>query len=95
MASKLFTIHGAPELTEEIHSRVLRCLKETGEQKDLLQKVLTARSSNLGLLGFLRFRILHREFYEKEIKAIRLMVVSARCATQSFKKWQSHFQREK
>lgn len=93
MVSKLFTIHGAPELTKEIHSQVNRELIEKKRFRNAIDKTLGTRSLNVGRLGFLRLQILHREFTGKDITAIRLIVTSARYAKQSVNKIKGQFRR--
>ena len=83
MASKLFTIYGSDQLTEEIQSRVTSELKKKRLSGENLDVAIRDRSKNLGRLAFLKLHILHQEFTGKEIPAIRLLVTSVRYANQS------------
>lgn len=93
MAAKLFTIHGAPELTQEIQTRVLLGLKKSASTKGKIDLVLNSRSKNLGKLAFFRLHVLNREFTGKAIPAIRICVTYARYANHTFKKIKSQLGR--
>lgn len=95
MSSKRFTIHGAPQLTQELNKKVGLALTKNSEESSLLETALKTKSKSMGRLGFLKLHILHREFYGEEIPAIRFLISSARCATQALKKVKSRFKGEK
>jgi len=95
MVSKLFTIHGAPELTKKIHSQVNRELIEKKRLRNAIDKTLGTRSLSLGRIGFLRLQILNREFTGKDIRAIRAIVTSVRYAKQSVNRIKGQFRRRR
>jgi len=95
MSSKLFIIHGAPRLTQEIKKQVGLALARSSQHGELLTAALKTKSKSMGRLGFLKLHILHREFYGEEVPAVRFLIASARSATQALNKAKSRFRREK
>jgi hypothetical protein len=95
MSSKLFIIHGAPRLTQELKKKVGLVLAKSSQNGDLLKAALKTKSKSMGRLGFLKLHILQREFYGEEVPAVRFLIASARSATQALNKAKSRFRREK
>ncbi|MFM8313751.1 MAG: hypothetical protein ACKOA8_05645 [Deltaproteobacteria bacterium] len=91
MTSKLFTIFGEPQLSRDLHSQVVRALKEKKESQGLVEKILQTKSKALGRLHFLKFHLLHREFTGREIKALRFVFASTRLARHNFRHLKSCF----
>jgi hypothetical protein len=95
MSSKLFTIHGAPQLTQELQKKVGLALTKKSEDRTLLETTLKTKAKSMSRFGFLKLHILNSEFYGEEVPAIRFLIASARCATQALKKIEGRFRREK
>ena len=93
MASRLFTIHGDPKLTEGMQAKVTLEIKEHLGSKRNPESILNHRSKTLGRISFLKLQVLHREFTGKTMPAIRFLVTSTRIANQSVKNFKNRIGR--